>query len=72
MPHAIYQQKIFPKNKKKIIIFTGKLNYSKGYDVFGKICLKLLKKYKDWSALAIGNERRETYNFKHERFKSIF
>ena len=29
-------------NKKKVIIFTGKLNYSKGYDVFGKICLKLL------------------------------
>ena len=71
MPHATNQQKIFPKNKKKVIIFTGKLNYSKGYDVFGKICLKLLKKYKDWSALAIGNERRETYNFKHKRFRVL-
>ena len=31
----------FPK-KEKIIIFTGKLNTSKGYDIFGKAVLKIL------------------------------
>jgi glycosyltransferase involved in cell wall biosynthesis len=60
----------FPK-KEKIIIFTGKLNSSKGYDIFGKAVLKILEKFKDWKAYAIGNERRETYNFKHKNLKVI-
>ena len=60
----------FPK-KEKIIIFTGKLNTSKGYDIFGKAVLKILKRYKDWKAYAIGNERRETHTFIHKNFKVI-
>ena len=67
---AINQLKKFPK-KEKIIIFTGKLNTSKGYDIFGKAVLKILNKFKDWKAFAIGNERRETHNFKHKNFKVI-
>ena len=31
----------------------------------------LLNKYKDWSAIAAGNEKRESYNFKHKRFKIL-
>ena len=30
---SIKKLKTFPK-KRKIIIFTGKLNYAKGYDIF--------------------------------------
>ena len=67
---AIKVLKKFPK-KEKIIIFTGKLNTSKGYDIFGKAILKVLDKFKDWKACAIGNERRETHNFKHINFKVI-
>jgi glycosyltransferase involved in cell wall biosynthesis len=58
----------FPK-KKKIIIFCGKLNSAKGYDVFGKAIIKILNKYKTWSSIVAGNEKRETYNYKHENLK---
>ena len=67
---AINELKYFP-NKKKIIIFTGKLNSSKGYDIFGKAILNILNKFKDWKAYAIGNERRETHNFNHKNFNII-
>jgi len=67
---AINQLKKFPK-KDKLIIFTGKLNSSKGYDIFGKAVLKVLDNYPSWSARAIGNERRETHNFYHKNFKVI-
>ena len=67
---AINMLKKFPR-KEKIIIFTGKLNSSKGYDVFGKAILEVLDKFNDWRAYAIGNEKRETYNFKHPNFKVI-
>lgn len=55
--------------KDKIIVFVGKLNSSKGYDLFGTAAIKILKKYKDWRVIVAGNEKRETYNFHHERFK---
>ena len=67
---AINQLKNFPK-KEKIIIFTGKLNSSKGYDVFGKSIINILNKFKNWRAVAIGNERRETHNFNHKNFTII-
>ncbi len=61
--------KKFNSNKKKQIVFTGKLNSSKGYDLFGKAIIKILGKHKDWSALVAGNEPREKYKFKHKRLK---
>ena len=67
---SIKRLKTFPK-KRKIIIFTGKLNHAKGYDIFGKSCLKILNKFPDWNCIAIGNEKRETYNFKHKNFKIL-
>ena len=67
---AVNELKSFPK-KKKVIIFTGKLNTSKGYDVFGKAITKILDRFADWKAYAIGNERRETHNFKHKNFSVI-
>lgn len=60
--------KKFPK-KKKIIVFSGKLNKSKGFDVFGNAIISVLNKYPDWQALVYGNEQRETFNFKHPRLK---
>lgn len=60
--------KKFPK-KNNLIIFCGKLNSAKGYDIFGKAVIKILDKYNDWSAIVAGNEKREIYNFKHERLK---
>ena len=67
---AIQPLNKFPK-KENIIIFSGKLNSSKGYDVFGNAVIKILDKYKNWNALAIGNEPREKHNFIHKRFKIL-
>ena len=67
---AISPVKKFPK-KENLIIFTGKLNSSKGFAIYGKAVLKILKKYKNWKALAIGNEPREKFDFFHERFKIL-
>ena len=67
---AIKRLNKFPK-KEKIIIFTGKLNSSKGYDIFGKTALKILNKFPDWKAYAIGNERREIHSFKHKNYKIL-
>ena len=70
-PSTNYYNHNFKKKliKQKIIVFIGKLNSSKGYDYFGPAAINILKKYKDWKVIVAGNEKRETYNFKHERFK---
>ncbi len=44
--------------KNKQIIFVGKLNESKGYDLYCKSMFKILDQYNDWSAISIGEERR--------------
>lgn len=56
-------------NKKKTIVFSGKLNKSKGFDIFGKSIIKILQRYPDWNAVVYGNEQREVFNFKHPRLK---
>jgi len=56
----------FPK-KDKLIIFSGKLNTAKGFDKFATAVSKILDKFKDWKAVAIGDEPREKYSFKHKR-----
>tara|TARA_Y100001970_G_scaffold232976_1_gene290220 strand:+ start:305 stop:2404 length:2100 start_codon:yes stop_codon:yes gene_type:complete len=66
---SIKKLKKFNYNKKKQIIFTGKLNSSKGYDLFGKAIIKILNKYSDWKAIVAGNEPREKYNFNHKNLK---
>ena len=72
--HIIYNSidklKNFP-NKKKLIVFCGKLNKSKGYPIFGESVIKILNLYPDWKAIVVGNEPREKYNFKHSKLKII-
>ena len=60
--------KKFP-NKSKTIIFSGKLNKSKGFDIFGNAIVKILNKYKDWNAKVYGNEQREKFEFNHPNLK---
>jgi glycosyltransferase involved in cell wall biosynthesis len=57
--------------KKKIITFVGKLNSAKGYDLFGSVILKILRKHKDWSSLVIGDEPREKLIFKHKNLNLL-
>ena len=70
-PATNYYNHNFKKKlrKQKIIVFFGKLNSSKGYNYFGPAVINILKKYNDWRVIVAGNEKRETYNFNHERFK---
>ena len=60
----------FPK-KENIIIFVGKLNKSKGFNLFGNAVIKILNEFKDWKCLVIGDEPREKYNFKHKNLKLL-
>ena len=55
---SIDKIKKFP-NKEKKIVFVGKLNESKGYDIYGKAIIKILDKYTDWKAYSIGDEDRK-------------
>jgi glycosyltransferase involved in cell wall biosynthesis len=52
------------KNKKKIIVFTGKLNEAKGYDLFIKAADNIKKdlRFKEWKFLSLGSEKRRTIN----------
>ena len=44
--------------KNKQIIFVGKLNESKGYDLYCKSMFKVLDLHKDWKAYSAGEEKR--------------
>jgi len=70
-PSSNYYNHDFKKRikKEKIIVFIGKLNSSKGYNFFGPAVINILNKNKKWRVVVAGNEKRETYNFNHERFK---
>ncbi len=67
----IYQStsktKINLNKKEKIITFVGKLNKSKGYDIFGEAILKILDNFKDWKGIVFGDEPREQISFNHDR-----
>ncbi len=57
--------------KKKQITFVGKLNKSKGYDIFGKAVIKILNKYPDWKANVAGDEQRDKIEFKHKNLRNF-
>ncbi len=59
------------KNKKKIVLFVGRLNISKGYDIFGAAIINVLNNYPDWKAVVIGDEPREKHVFKHRNLKIL-
>ena len=62
---SVNKPKINLKKKKKIVTFVGKLNSAKGYDIFGNAIIPVLNKFKDWSAIVIGDEPREKHSFSH-------
>ena len=65
------KNKINLSKKKNIITFVGKLNRSKGYDLFGESIIKILNKYKDWSSYVIGDEPRDKLHFEHKNLKKL-
>ncbi len=67
---SINKLKKFPK-KENIIIFVGKLNKSKGYNLFGSAIIKILNEFKNWKCLVIGDEPRERYHFNHKNLRLL-
>ena len=65
------RKKINFKKKENTIIFVGKLNHAKGYDIFGNAIIKILNKYKHWKAIVIGDEEREKIIFKHPKLNIL-
>ena len=49
--------KKFPA-KKNIILFVGKLNRAKGYDIYTDAVSRFLKNHKTWKGIAVGSEPR--------------
>jgi glycosyltransferase involved in cell wall biosynthesis len=68
---SVNSKKINLKLKEKKIIFVGKLNSAKGYDIFGNAVMPILDKYNDWSAIVIGDEEREKITFNHPKIKNL-
>ena len=71
IPQSTSKTRINFQNKKKLISFVGKLNSSKGYDVFGKAIIKILNEFPDWSSIVVGDEPREKIYFKHRNLKLL-
>ena len=71
IPQSTSKTNVNFDKKKNLISFIGKLNTSKGYDIFGKSILKILDKYPDWKSIVIGDEPREKLIFKHKNLKNL-
>ena len=71
IPNSTNKVSINIKKKKEIIIFVGRLNTSKGYDVFGETIVEVLNKHKKWKAYVYGDEPREKIYFKHKNLKIL-
>ena len=66
---SVNKQKSVKKNKS--IIFVGRLNSSKGYDLFKEAIIKILDDYPKWSAYSIGDEDRREIYINHTRHKEL-
>ena len=71
IPQSTSKTNVNFDKKKNLISFIGKLNTSKGYDIFGKSILKILDEYPNWKSIVIGDEPREKLIFKHKNLKNL-
>ena len=67
-PSVNKQKKI---KKERIIVFVGRLNYSKGYDIFKEAIIKILDKFPKWKAYSLGDEDRRNIYINHLNHKEL-
>ena len=67
---SIHKEKRFHKKEKKIT-FVGKLNESKGYDIYKSAVLKILDEFSEWKAFSIGDENRNRPIINHKNHKEL-
>ena len=68
-PSIHRDKKIYKKQKR--IVFVGKLNQSKGYDIYRDAILKILNEFNDWKAFSIGDEKRDKPIISHTNHKEL-
>ena len=57
--------------KKNYITFIGKLNDSKGYDLFAKSIIKILDEFPKWKAFSLGDEERRKIFINHKNHHEL-
>ncbi len=57
--------------KSKYITFVGRLNHSKGYDIYKNSILKILKKFPSWKAYSVGDEDRRAIYINHKNHNEL-
>ena len=57
--------------KQKIITFVGRLNESKGYDIFAKSITNILDEFPKWKAISIGDEDRRNIYINHKQHSEL-
>tara|TARA_B100000795_G_scaffold268168_1_gene254532 strand:+ start:298 stop:2418 length:2121 start_codon:yes stop_codon:yes gene_type:complete len=68
-PSIHRERKIYRKDKK--ITFVGKLNESKGYDIYKDAVTKILNEFNNWKAYSIGDESRVRPKINHKNHKEL-
>ena len=68
-PSIHQEKKVYKKNKK--IIFVGKLNESKGYDIYKNSVTRILDEFVDWKAYSIGDESRKRPVINHKSHQEL-
>ena len=68
-PSIHKEKKIFKKDKK--ITFVGKLNESKGYDIYRDAVTKILNEFDNWKAFSIGDESRNRPIISHKNHEEL-
>jgi glycosyltransferase involved in cell wall biosynthesis len=66
---SVYKQKA--TKKYKYITFVGRLNHSKGYDIFQKSIQKILDEFPEWKSLSVGDEDRRSIHINHHQHKEL-
>ena len=68
-PSIHLEKKLYPKKNR--IVFVGKLNPSKGYDIYRDAITKILDEFKSWEAFSIGDESRNKPIISHPKHKEL-
>ena len=67
---SVTTKKRLPK-KKNFITFIGKLNRSKGYDLFAKVIVRILNEFPNWKAYSLGDEERREIYINHKNHHEL-
>ncbi|MDA9838105.1 glycosyltransferase [Candidatus Pelagibacter sp.] len=57
--------------KFKYITFVGRLNFSKGYDIFKNAIIKILDEFPTWTAYSVGDESRRNIYINHKSHNEL-